>query len=332
MRKLVVMVCVASAFAATASGDVFNLGPGHTSLDLVPVGNAGNTGEQSRLAYHGDTTYYGGVNYEYQIGKYEVTAGQYTEFLNAVAATDTYGLYNTNMWSHAYGCKIQRIGSEESYTYSVASDWVNRPVNFVSWYDSLRFSNWLHNGQPTGIQDDTTTEDGAYDMSLSSSVVRKSGAKIWLPSEDEWYKAAYHKNDGITGNYFLYPTSNNSIPGSDMNETTNAGNNVNYQGGSGYLIGITEVGEFELSDSPYGTFDQGGNVFEWNETLIGSNRGIRGGSYVSNFSGDLRPSYRIDNNPYGEYVDLGFRVAAVPEPCSLELLSLGGFVLRRRRR
>ena len=51
-----------------------------------------------------------------------------------------------------YGCKIQRSGSSGSYTYSVAADWANRPVNYVSWGDAARFANWLHNGQPTGAR------------------------------------------------------------------------------------------------------------------------------------------------------------------------------------
>ena len=67
-----------------------------------------------------------------QIGKHEVTAAQYCEFLNAVAATDTYGLYNTNMWTHNAGCKIERSGLPGGYTYVVAQDWADRPVNFVS--------------------------------------------------------------------------------------------------------------------------------------------------------------------------------------------------------
>ena len=92
-------------------------------IDLVPVGNAGNDP---------DDTGYGSVGYQYQIGKYEVTAGQYTAFLNAVAATDTYGLYNALMWSSDYGCKIQQTGAAGSYTYSVADDRKNRPVNYVS--------------------------------------------------------------------------------------------------------------------------------------------------------------------------------------------------------
>lgn len=79
------------------------------------------------------------------------------------------------------------------------------PVNYVSWYDTLRFANWLHNGQLTSAQGPSTTEDGAYEMSPASNVLRKSGARWVLPTEDEWYKAAYHKNDGVTGNKPLTP-------------------------------------------------------------------------------------------------------------------------------
>ncbi|MBN1763620.1 MAG: SUMF1/EgtB/PvdO family nonheme iron enzyme, partial [Sedimentisphaerales bacterium] len=90
-----------------------------------------------------DSTGYGAMDYKYDIGIYEVTAGQYTEFLNAVAATDTYGLYNPAMWTDEDGCKIQRSGSSGSYSYSVAAEWANRPVNFVCWGDAARFANWL---------------------------------------------------------------------------------------------------------------------------------------------------------------------------------------------
>jgi formylglycine-generating enzyme required for sulfatase activity len=282
------------------------------TIDWVTVGNPGNIADTT-----GDPNHCGAVDYEYQIGKYEVTAGQYTEFLNAVAATDTYGLYSIYMWLSSHGCKIERSGSDGSYTYSVASDYADRPVNYVTWYNCLRFSNWLHNGQPTGPQDAATTEDGAYDMSLDSSVVRKPGAWVWLPNEDEWYKAAYHKNDGVTGNYFDYPTSSDSVPGRDGLETTNPGNNANYYDNDFLLVGpyyLTVIGEFELSDSPYGTFDMGGNIFEWNETLIGSSRCIRGGSYHF-YDVDLSSSYRYSEPPNLWYYDIGFRVASVPVAC-----------------
>lgn len=73
------------------------------------------------------------IHHTYNLGKYEVTARQYVEFLNAVAKTDAHGLYNANMWNSEYGCKILRSGSSRNYTYAVAPDYANRPVNHVCW-------------------------------------------------------------------------------------------------------------------------------------------------------------------------------------------------------
>jgi formylglycine-generating enzyme required for sulfatase activity len=251
-------------------------------IDTVPVGNPGNAGElsgQSVPGGSGPDRICGAVAYTYNIGKYEVTAGQYTAFLSAVAETDTYGLYNTYMAdpTNNKGCNIQRSGSSGSYTYSVASDWANRPVNYVSWGDAARFANWLHNGQPTAAQGLSTTEDGAYFLNGATSdaalmaVTREADWKWAITSEDEWYKAAYHKNDGMTGHYFDYPTGSDSIPSNVLGNPTDPGNNATFWN-NGYTIGSpyyrTEVGDHENSDSPYGTFDQGGNVWEWNEAII----------------------------------------------------------------
>ena len=69
------------------------------------------------------------------------------------------------------------------------------------------------------------------------------------------------------------------------------------------------------SASPYGTFDQGGNVFEWNETTISDGRGVRGGAFPG-YSGDLNASARHFLSPDTEnYAPaLGFRLAMIPEP------------------
>ena len=320
-KYMTMAVAVGLALTAVASANI--------GIDTVPVGNPGNAGELSGAGADGfgPDRICGSVGYTYNIGKYEVTTGQYTEFLNKVAATDTIGLYNASMWSSSYGCKIQRSGSSGSYTYSVATDWANRPVNYVSWGDSARFSNWLHNGQPTGPQGLSTTEDGSYYLNGATSsaalmaVTRKANATWVIPSEDEWYKSAYHKNDGVTGNYWDYPTSSNSVPINVLGDPTDPGNNATYYdyygtGTGGYTIGSpyyrTEVGAHENSDSPYGTFDQGGNVWEWNEAVLlgGLYRGLRGGSF-NNSTAYLRASYRHRHYPSYEYSNIGFRVSEV---------------------
>jgi len=268
---------------------------GPMSLQFVNVGNAGNSGELSGQGAGGvgPDRICGSVTYQYRIGKSEITVDEYVKFLNAVAATDTYGLYDNDMDAsvNPFGCNIVRSGVPGAYVYAVFSDaWSNRPVNFVSWGDAARFANWLTNGQPTGGQELDTTEDGSYLLAGAISneqlmlVKRKAGARFVLPSEDEWYKAAYHKNDGSSGNFWDFPSGtdtepNNGNPGGDT------GNSANFNDGD-YSIGgpfwRTKVGHFSLTTSPYGTFDQGGNVGEWTEATINDAfRQFRGGYFFS---------------------------------------------------
>ncbi|MCP4007668.1 MAG: formylglycine-generating enzyme family protein [bacterium] len=166
------------------------------TIDWVTVGGAGNSA---------DTTGLGAVATEYRISQHEVTNAQYAAFLNAVAATDTNGLYSASMGAAPGG--ITQVGAVGSFTYAPIAGRENMPVNYVSFYDALRFANWLHNGQPTGAQDATTTEDGAYtiitEVYPGTVLTRNPGATVFLPSEDEWYKAAYY--DPSTDTYFDYP-------------------------------------------------------------------------------------------------------------------------------
>jgi formylglycine-generating enzyme required for sulfatase activity len=343
-----------AAVAAVVCFSFISVGSAQVPIETVGVGNAGNAADA-----HGEG--YGAVGYAYGIGKYEVTAGQYAAFLNAVAATDTYGLYNPDMWSSGFGCKIQRSDSPGGYTYSVADDWASRPVNYVSWADAARFANWLHNGRP-GLdspvaQNSNSTEDGAYllngavtDEALMT-ITREADWKWAIPTEDEWYKAAYHKNDGATDNYWDFPAGSDSVPGNRLIDP-DPGNNgtfcttvyISDRGHRGdYTIGRpyyrTEVGAHENSDSPYGTFDQGGNVWEWNEaTVTDMHRGLRGGSfswmdlYLNGHTLALYAPSRGKFVPTYESDSIGFRVAAIPEPGVITLLALGAAGICRRRR
>ncbi len=340
--KTVFLMIVFVASAVVAQAEI--------TIDLVPVGNTGNSGEWSGESYggYGPDRICGAVGYTYNIGKYEVTAAQYTAFLNSVGGVDTYSLYNTSMWRTDYGSGISRSGGgtvEDPYTYTVDSAFVNRPVNYVSYWNACRFANWLHNGQPTGSQGAGTTETGAYTLTAdgmsNNTIVRNADWKWAVTSEDEWYKAAYHKNDGNTANYFAYPTSSNSAPGQDMTDAS--GNNANYIT-SPYVYPIdsgkytTLVGQFQNSASPYGTFDQGGNVWEWNESVLNdSSRGLRGGSFFDGAS-YLASSDREAWDPANGRRWYGFRVASVadvPEPGSITLLVCGaiaGLICWRRRK
>src|SRR5262249_14073082 len=107
------------------------------TMDFVSVGGPGNACDTQA------TGCYGAVDYAYDIGKYEVTNSQYTEFLNAKAASDPLGLYNTSMATAQGG--ITRAGAPGTFTYSIVTGRGDNPVNFVSTYDAMRFTNWLAN-------------------------------------------------------------------------------------------------------------------------------------------------------------------------------------------
>ena len=210
-----------SGFIAIAAGNNHNLAltpelpAPPVVMEWVTVGDLGNGGELSGngVGGEGPDRICGAVDYVYQIGKYEVTAGQYAEFLNAVAAIDTYGLYGSHMGggdAGGPGSKIVRNGTPGNYTYSVAADWANRPVNNVSFWAALRFANWMHNGQGSG-----DTETGAYDLTAESiannSVMRNAHAVIFIPTEDEWYKAAYYKGGDPNAGYWDYPAGTRTV-------------------------------------------------------------------------------------------------------------------------
>ncbi|MGI9458294.1 MAG: formylglycine-generating enzyme family protein, partial [Aeoliella sp.] len=290
--------------------------------------------------------------YTYRISKHEVTNAQYTEFLNAIDPTgkNSLALYNSNMSSYASGGIILNGGAANGRKYEVKSGRGKNPVIYVSFFDAMRFTNWLENGQGSG-----DTESGVYTIGSGTNEVRNPKATFFIPSEDEWYKAAYHKNDGVTGNYWNFPTLADTEPYSDDPSSLNTPDDTkaanffkNDRNLNGYDDGfavtgstsdddnqnyLTDVGAYSLATSPYGTFDQGGNVWEWNEAVISSSsRGVRGGGWYNSAGGLWAPDPNLDN-PSDETGGVGFRVAStIPEPTTsaLALAAVLFFIGRRR--
>ncbi|MEN6451035.1 MAG: SUMF1/EgtB/PvdO family nonheme iron enzyme [Thermoguttaceae bacterium] len=352
----VLLGIVSVVFSSTlAQADVFNMGgtrdpvtgtwTGQASLEFVTVGNPGNATD-TRTGSR-----FGSVPYVYQMGKYDVTVGQYCQFLNAVATTDTYGLWHSGMATDYPTVGISRSGNSGAYSYSVTGSYsqgVNCPMFAVNWGNAARFCNWLQNGQPSGAQEAGTTETGAYTLNGSNdgttlmAITRNSGATYFIPSWDEWYKAAYYKGGSTNAGYWLYPTQNDSVP---SNVLSAAGtNNANCEDG-GYtdpINKLTPVGTFAASPGTYGTFDMGGDVIQWNEAVFlppaVRGRGMYGGVWFSPAFGglDSRHGAVAGADPMDTFRSIGFRVASVPEPGSLMLLlagaiSLFAYAWRRRR-
>ena len=314
------------------------------TIDWVTVGDPGNTADTT-----GSPNPAGAVATSFQIMKYEWTNSQYTDFLNSVAVTDTYSLYNANMGSNARG-GITQSGASGSYTYAAKSDMGDKPVNYVSWFDAARVSNWLMNGGTSS----SSTETGAYTLiggqTSGNAPAVNSGATFYVPTEDQWYKAAYYKGGSTNAGYWDYATQSDSAPtavtagSTGIGSSGSTGNFANYNRdadwGSPLQDGnVTTVGT-NGGASAYDAFDMSGNVFEWNDLTgaAGSSRGVRGGVWGSDaFS--LSSSGRNTISPSGEDFLMGFRLAApvaVPEPSTwaslLGGLACGGsFVFRRRK-
>jgi sulfatase modifying factor 1 len=326
-RTLLAVVAVLSATFLLAT-------PSHAqplvNIDTVTVGDAGNAADTS--------TGYGAVSNVFRIGKYEVTIGQYTTFLRSVASelnvvgkpplpSYRINLWNSGMAANTNVAGIIRIrmggqtpGQPDSYWYTYATvGSANRPIAFVSWFDAARFANWMHNGATNGAD----TETGAYTLNGATAgvILKNPDARWWIPSEDEWYKAAYYKGGGTNTGYWVYPTQSDVAPGNTIGGATNQANYNNgvysvtqsssYSSSQNYL---TDAGAFSNSASAYGTFDQGGNVYEWNDTVIsGSLRVFRGGSWNDpNREIDLQSTAINNADPTNEISSIGFRVASVP--------------------
>ncbi|AHF93489.1 anchor protein [Opitutaceae bacterium TAV5] len=270
---------------------------------------------------------YGAVSYDYSIGKYEVTNAQYAYFLNTIGVTtgnNSLNLYNSSQASYGLTWSGGQFVGD------------NRPVVYVSFYDAARFVNWLTNGGTAN----SSTESGLYVFDGVASLVSTpdhaaaaaAGTGWVIANENEWYRAAYY--DGA-GGWWNYATQSNDYSG-----TLTASNGQNYNN-SGNGNKALEAGSFINASSYFGTYDQGGNVWEWTDSIgSGNSRVLRGGSFNSAGYDLSAASGRTSYGPAVESAVIGFRVAsltAVPEPSTwasamgLTMLVFGVMVRRGRR-
>ena len=306
--KLLLFPTLLGLLALPASAGTVSFGT--FSIDFVDVGNSGNAD---------DGTGYGGVPYDYQIAVHEVSESMIT-------AANTAG---------SLGLTQDTRG-------------VDKPSTSISWNEAARFVNWLNtsNGFQAAYNFTTQPGGGGYnaneDLTLWSSgdawqlggenLFRHKDAHYFLPSEDEWYKAAYY--DGNTSTYFDYATGSDTAPTAVASGTT-AGTAVYDQTTATGPADITTAGGL----SPYGTMAQNGNVWEWAESGLtapnvsaAESRVMRGGFWSAS-SGLLQSSSRNIYSPSLENNLFGFRVAAVPEPSTIWMMLIGavGLMIRRKR-
>jgi formylglycine-generating enzyme len=297
------LLCLLSANFCQA--DTFGSGANAFDIDFVTIGNPGNAPDTV-----GTPSLAGSVPYTYQIGKYEISE-QMIDDANALG-----GL----------GITKDTRGP-------------NKPATSISWFEAAKFVNWLNtsSGYSPAYKFDATGNFQLWQPSdpgyVPGSMFRNSLAKYVLPSVDEWYKAAYY--DPVTGVYFHYPTGSNIAPTPVASGIAPA---TAVYGGLLAPADITQAGGL----SPYGTMAQGGNVWEWNETVSDAEfmntpnlggRAFRGGSYASLH--DLESAGIGGSNPSVEFIDVGFRVGSVvPEPSTIVLCGTGlsvafGIILRK---
>jgi len=293
-RILAVVVCVLAVANFTSAEIIRGIG-----IDFVTIGNAGNTADT--VVMNDGTTGYGAVGYNYRIGKYEVTNAQWNTFTAAAGAP-------TGNPSSAYDNSGYWTGAQ-------------RPTDCVSWYEAAQFCNYLTSGDKSkgAYQfDGNNTNPGNFLGINRVSSISTYGTAYFIPTEDEWYKAAYYKPNG--SGYSKYANGQNTLPAAD--------NGWNYYGGSYNAPWNVGTGTQEQN----GTFDIMGNVWEWNESLYSfdSYRLFRGGSY--DFMDDGRgSSLRHGSTPSFEG-DVGFRVAEIPEPASAAIMTLASLFIALKRR
>jgi formylglycine-generating enzyme required for sulfatase activity len=305
-------------------------------IPFVLIGDPGNSG------YYGLKRNIGAIDHSFFISKYEVTVSQYCDFLNAVASqNDPHQLYKNGMTEDPKVACISRtiLTKEDGSSCFYYEPFENRdslPITYVNLRDAQRFCNWLENNAPTSDDDplflEVCTEKGAYlflggingDMEEPTLC---SNAHYYIPSEDEWFKAAYYKGGGNNTGYWAYPTSHDAAPNNGQGDVSNQANYRTMATGwkpREQNPMITPVDHFDQTCSAYGVYDMGGNIAEWTSSFqpitTSSDQAehniVRGGSWNSEYSIYWNNELMAQGipqayDPLTANNFIGFRIAAV---------------------
>ena len=328
-----------------------------SGIDMVTIGAAGNAPWPGNGMPPHRADGRGAVNYEYRIGRYEVASGQWVEFFNAaldrpVGDTLPHVLAPT-FWG-GIPTTPNNPGNPNARRFTTTPQSAALPAGNISWRMAAMYCNWLHNGKAANRE---AFLSGAYDVStftynidgtFNDQLIRSPGARYFIPSWDEWLKAAHYdptkqNPDGTTGGWWLYSNSSDQpfIAGPPGVGTANFGwDEFDYPGQSPFAV---PLGAYTGVTSPWGLYDVAGAAAEWTEEPrfridipdFPSDR-FYDGSYwtgsaalvdqVNQLSGGAFPSLST--------YDLGFRIAAsIPSPAGWGVaLGLALITTVRRRR
>jgi hypothetical protein len=273
----------------------------------------------------------GRVDYSYRMARTEVTAGQWREFLLAYLPFDTTGA-NSSRISGQYQ---NRFG--DTVGWSFGQPVPNVPDRFAPEF-AARYVNWLHNGK---VNESWAFESGVYDTStfgfdddgnFTHDFTRSADARFWIPTIDEWVKAAYWDpdKDGEGGYWFMPDSGDEEL----LNGPPDQGGERNSREAAPDVYPrILDVGTFEDVLSPWGLLDTSGGVSEITSTRSPTNPNLllgNGSDGVESTSGDPLNRFRSEDFDAGGF---GLRLAAaVPSPSVSGLACIACLVSIRRKR
>ncbi len=319
--------CVGVAHAGTTPPDY--------GYQWTTVGDPGNRHSIDGEVPFQTGRHIGSVGYEYRMATTEVTVGQWFEF---VQAYEPYYFANTGSGTGFSAFTSSSISATPGSVSILPGESPNRPAD-MSWEYAARYVNWLHNGK---VNEQWAFESGVYDTSTftenpdgtgNHQAAHNPDADFWIPTLDEWTKAAYwdpSKNNG-EGGYWSFANGSDleSLPGIERNSGVHS---------SGFPL---DVGSFPDVQSPWGIFDLAGGLTEWTESSPTELADLRirytGGTFFGETGfGDI---FSRDQIGYGYALSVrtgaitGLRlVSRVPSPGTIPALGcLGMYFMRRRR-